>query len=123
MSKVWNVVRAFRSPVAQLHPFRYLAVYRNVAEISIAEEFCAVLARASPAVNTDLYKDSLASARTLIQEAMISDSPDLDEDFTLGELSAALTSIRHRTAPGTDGVPYSAFCNLGRSNTSRLLEI
>lgn len=123
VTKVWNVVRAFRLPVSQLHPFRALALARGVNEVTVAEEFCTVLTRPSPAVDSQLYKDSLDVAHLALQEGLLSASPDMDQDFRLEELMNALSSARKRTAPGPDGVTYAALSNLGPKNTIGLLDL
>ena len=50
--KVWNILRALRTPVTQIHSFRALALHRGISVVLVADEFCQLLTRPGAATCT-----------------------------------------------------------------------
>lgn len=110
---VWRVVRGLKTRAQQRHPFRALGLHYGCSDIEIAEAFCKQITQLLyPPLKDGPYKNPVPLAR----------DASLDLPFTLNELSYALQDIRKHTAPGPDGVTYSALSRLNESARLRLLE-
>ena len=112
LCKIWKISRSLKSSPTQLHPFRSLALSRNCSEKDIANQFC---------ISLTTYTTCCSKSSSRAISVPLSCEEGMDDLFTVGELDAALHSVKPHTSPGPDGVQYGFLKHMGENARDVLL--